>query len=114
MRELGGRRIGARFGAYRGDYLPRRIVEVHLTASQLAHEAQNLPLLILNVVGAAVAVLVGLVSGKSTAPNEWRDECDMQKPYPIAPSLAHCRADGKPAQISCNSIAWGPRPWASS
>ncbi len=39
---------------------------------------------------------MGLVSGKGIAPNEWHDERDMQKPYPIAPNLAHCRANGKP------------------
>jgi hypothetical protein len=51
----------------------------------------------LNVIGAAVAVLVGLVDGKGIAAKEWHDERNMQKPYPIAPSLAHCRVNGKPA-----------------
>ncbi|MDO8352476.1 MAG: hypothetical protein Q7T14_03370 [Aestuariivirga sp.] len=81
-----------RFGAYRRDYLPARVVEVHFAAGQLTEQAQHLPLFILNVIGAAVTVLVGLVGGKGIAPNEWHDERDMQKPYPIAPSLAHCRA----------------------
>jgi hypothetical protein len=44
------------------------------------------------VVGAAITVLVGLIGGKGTAPNEWHHDSDMQKPYPIAPSLAHCEA----------------------
>ena len=114
MRELGWRRSGTRFGAYRGNYLPGRIVEVHFTAGQLAHQAQHLPLFILNVVGSAITILVGLVCGKGIAANEWHDERDMQKPYPIVSSLAHCRANGKPGQMSCSSIAWGPRPWASS
>lgn len=70
MREPRRRGFGVRFGAYRGDYLPARIVEVHFAAGQLAHEAQHLPLFILNVIGAAVAILVGLVSGEGTAPNE--------------------------------------------
>jgi hypothetical protein len=114
LRELGWRRSGARFGAYRGDYLPARIVEVHFAAGQLAMEAQNLSLLIELAIGAAIAVLVGLVSGKGMAANEWHEKRDMQKPYPITPSLPQCRENGKPAQISCSSIAWGPRPWASS
>jgi hypothetical protein len=105
LREPGWRRSGARFGAYRGDNLPARVVEVHLTAGQLAIEAQNLTLLILLVVSAAVAVLVGLIRGKGIAPNEWHHSSDMQKPYPIAPSIARCRANRKPAQISCSSIA---------
>ena len=92
MREPPWWRNGARFGAYRGDYLPGRIVEVHFAAGQLAIEAQDLSLLILMVVGAAITVLVGLIGGKGTAPNEWHHDSDMQKPYPIAPSLAHCEA----------------------
>ena len=105
MRELRWRGTGARFGAYRGDYLPRRIVEVHFTAGQLAIEAQNLSLFILVIIGAAITILVGLVRSKGIAANEWHDERNMQKPYPIAPSLAHCRANGKPGQMSCSSIA---------
>jgi hypothetical protein len=48
------------------------------------------------VIGAAITILVGLVSGKGIAPNEWRHKRDMQNPYPIAPSLAYRRANGKP------------------
>jgi hypothetical protein len=92
LREQCGQGFGARFGAYRGDYLPARVVEVHFAAGQLAEQAQHLPLFILDVIGATVTVLVGLVCGKSIAPNKWHDERDMQKPYPIAPNLAHCRA----------------------
>ena len=105
MCELRGRETGARFGAYRGDYLPGRIVEVHFTAGQFAIEAQNLSLFILVIIGAAITILVSLVSGKGIAANEWHDNSNMQKPYPIAPSLTHCRANGKPGQMSCSSIA---------
>ena len=97
MREPRWRGFGMRFGAYRGDYLPARGVEVHFAAGQLPEQAQQLPLFILMVIGAAVAVLVGLVDGKGIAAKEWHDERNMQKPYPIAPSLAHCRVNGKPA-----------------
>ena len=74
MREPRWRGFGVRFGAYRGDYLPARVVKVHFAAGQLAEKAQQLPLFILNVIGAAIAVLVGLVSGKGAAPNEWRNK----------------------------------------
>jgi hypothetical protein len=83
-------------GAYRGDYLPGRIVEVHFTTGEFAQQAQNLPLLILPVVGAAITILVGLISGKGIASNEWHYHSNMQKLYPIAPSLAHCRTSRKP------------------
>jgi hypothetical protein len=38
-----------------------------------------------------------LISGKGIASNEWHQDSDMPEPYPISPSLAHCRTSGKPS-----------------
>ena len=97
MREPLRRGSGLRFGAYRSDYLPARVIEIHLAAGQLAEQAKHLSLFILNVVGAAIAILMRLISGKGIASNEGHQDSDMPEPYPIGPSLAHCRTSGKPS-----------------
>jgi hypothetical protein len=38
-----------------------------------------------------------LISGKGIASNEWHQDSDMPEPYPIGPSLAHCRTSRKPS-----------------
>ncbi len=97
MREPLRRGFGLRFGAYWRDYLPTRVVEVHFAAGQLAEKAKHLSLFILDVVRAAIAILMRLISGKGIASNEWHQDSDMPEPYPIGPSLAHCRTSRKPS-----------------
>jgi hypothetical protein len=38
-----------------------------------------------------------LISGKGIASNKGHQDSDMPEPYPIDPSLAHCRTSGKPS-----------------
>jgi hypothetical protein len=44
------------------------------------------------VIGAAITILVGLISSGGLANNQWHNKRNMKKPYPIAPSLAHFQA----------------------
>jgi hypothetical protein len=44
------------------------------------------------VIGAAIAILVGLIDSESLTGQQRHDKCNMEKLYPISPSLAHFQA----------------------